>query len=811
MINFGSFYDGYNENEKILAAKRKENAALYSDFVKSNPGASADEREKFANSLAGNNKSFRAILPSRDMMESNVAEYNRKQAAARAATARKQRLQDIDIANKATGYFADLLQTTDANTASKMTSDLFGDLLKPELLPAVQAQANRIGWAKFQQDAAPLIQNFQNNPTQANLDSLVRAGFNTEWGNQLKTQYAPQLDRAKTQANAAAAANIMGIAQKVDLDDDNVFRSQLEAEFAKYNDLLSPEQKATIEKNARDQLEARRTKRTTDQTALAKQISRSVFDRIGDEGFQNEKEILSQLEGALAQNSDLLGYDTTDLMVTAAEILDDKRQRHLDEKNKVEATTIKEATQKAMEDRGYSVEHRQYIENIASGVVGKAGDEENRTQMVDAKTNEIENVIRQLGGMGINLSEADLVAQLAAQALDVQQREMGTMTGDEAAALPLDIKHVAQAYDEMLLSGTIGPIEKMAVASALEDLGFRSVSEAVKSGRGPSLTSGIQTAMKELYTEMNDIYGDTQTTIDAVVNNVNNNVVTLQTQVDELGISGLLETGTSLIDTELSVANSADMEVWQGDAKTALRSVTEAKMSMDSEITRLRTLARDSFYNVDQNAAKEALARADELEKKSQTLGNQANALAKQLVDASQRYTIKASADVGNDPQATPEQVRSEKKTKYTVALNNAIDTMTQNGQEVNEAAIFAQLYAQLQQDKDAQNFIGTRPVNRHNPFMGFGYAYGPFEGTKANPDSIGARLLYGEGVNDTELDYLPFIQDVFTELGLTMPTQEEVRQEIEGKRMNEIVGDAVGDFFGGIADYGKFVFSGNE
>ena len=193
--------------------------------------------------------------------------------------------------------------------------------------------------------SAPLIQNFQNNPTQANLDSLVRAGFNTEWGNQLKAQYAPQLDRAKTQANAAAAANIMGIAQKVDLDDDNVFRSQLEAEFAKYNDLLSPRQKAIIEKNAREQLEARRTKRTTDQTALAKTIARSVFDKIGDEGFQNEAEILSQLEGALAQNSDLLGYDTTTLMAEAATILDDKRQRHLDEKNRVEADTIKKATQ----------------------------------------------------------------------------------------------------------------------------------------------------------------------------------------------------------------------------------------------------------------------------------------------------------------------------------------------------------------------------------------------------------------------------------------------------------------------------------
>lgn len=805
MINFGSFYDGYNENEKILAAKRKENAALYSDFVKSNPGASADEREKFANSLAGNNKSFRAILPSREMMESNVAEYNRKKAAALAATARKQRLQDIDIANKATGYFADLLQTTDANTASKMTSDLFGDLLKPELLPAVQAQAKRVGWAKFQQDAAPLIQNFQNNPTQANLDSLVRAGFNTEWGNQLKTQYAPQLDRAKTQANAAAAANIMGIAQKVDLDDDNVFRSQLEAEFAKWNDLLSPDQKATIEKNARDQLEARRTKRTNDQTALATQIANNVFNSIGEDGFQNEKEIQRQLEAALAQNSDLLGYDTTELMKTAATLLDDQRQQHLDAKNKAERDTITKATQDALEDRGYSVEHREYIKNIASGVVGKAGDEENRTQMVDAKTNEIENVIRQLGGMGINLKDADVVAQLAAQALDVQQREMGTMTGDEAAALPLDIKHVAQAYDEMLLSGTVGPIEKMAVASALEDLGFRSISEAVKSGRGASLTSGIQTAMKELYTEINDIYGDTQTTIDAVVNNVNNNVITLQTQIDELGIGDLLETGLSLIDTELSVANSADMEIWQGDAKTALRSVTEAKMSMDSEITRLRTLARDSFYNVDQNAAKEALARADKLEENSKTLSIQANALAKQLLDASQRYTIKASADVGQDPEATPEQVRSEKKTKYTVGLANQLKDMQDKGQEIDPAVLFGQLYTALENEQD-KSFLGMTMRSRFGGQVDDVREYGPFV---APPDSgIAERLSMG---NIETVDYLPFMLEIFEDLGLQPPTPTELRHAMEGVPLGVQIDRAIGDALGGVGDYFKYVFTGEE
>ena len=120
MINFGAFQQGYNENEKILAAKRKENAALYADFIQSNPGASADEREKFAQTLAGNNKSFRAILPTRSMMESNVAEYNRKRNIELENAARKRKLEDLKVAKDASTYMADLLQTTDAKTASEM-------------------------------------------------------------------------------------------------------------------------------------------------------------------------------------------------------------------------------------------------------------------------------------------------------------------------------------------------------------------------------------------------------------------------------------------------------------------------------------------------------------------------------------------------------------------------------------------------------------------------------------------------------------------------------------------------------------------
>jgi hypothetical protein len=815
MINFGAFQQGYNENEKILSAKRKENAALYSDFVKSNPGASADEREKFAGSLAGNNQSFRAILPSRETMEGNVARYNQAQSAAKASAARKRKLQDLEVAGKATSYYADLLQTTDAKTASEMTSGMFGDLLNPDMMPAVAAQANRVGWAKFQQDAAPLIKNFQDNPTQANLDSLNRAGFNTEWGDQLKKQYAPQLTTAKERAMALAAANVLGIAEKVDLDDDNVFRTQMEAELSKYNDLISPEQKMKIEADARGQLEARRGKRTATQTALAKSLTAPVLDRIGTEGFQTQAQIQRQLEAALAANSDLNGFDTTSVMAEAATMLDDKRQIALDEKNRVEQQTITENLTDSMTNRGYNVKNRNVIEDKAKAMVGKAGDGESEGQLLAQKTTEIENSISQLGNMGINVSDPDMVGTLTAAAIDVQKRESGLFTGDEDVDVPIEISHVAQAYDEMLLSGGVGAIEKMAVASALEELGFRSVSEAVKSGSNASLQSGIQTAMKELYTQIHDIYDDNQTTLDGVLANTNSKIEALDTQVAELGVTELLDAGGSMIDVPLADLNSDDLTTWQGNAKTALMSIDKAQQAVESEIKRLEALARDDFYNVDQQQAKAALARVEELKSKSKAISSQGEALAGQIIDAQQKFSLSATADVGGGTERTPDEVRANKQIKYKYSLEQAIEQIKANGGEVDPTALFAQLFDALQKEED-KTYLGTiqaprggGPIRTETEgLLGKGVqltpASGPFTGTPNT--GTAERLTYG---NVDVPDYLPFMVGIFEELGLEPPTPDQFRIATEGMGITESIEQSVTNSLETIGGYAKYLFTG--
>ena len=53
VLNLGAFYQGVQENDARERAKRKENAALYNEFIRLNPDASVKQREAYATELGG--------------------------------------------------------------------------------------------------------------------------------------------------------------------------------------------------------------------------------------------------------------------------------------------------------------------------------------------------------------------------------------------------------------------------------------------------------------------------------------------------------------------------------------------------------------------------------------------------------------------------------------------------------------------------------------------------------------------------------------------------------------------------------------
>ena len=138
VFNFGAFDAGVKQSNDEFKSRRAENAALYADFIKNNPDASVDERATFSENLGGNSNFLKNALPSRDLMEKNVA--RRQQQLASAATARKQAAlqNNIKIAGQLAGVYGNAYISGGEEGALSAVKELAGDVLPEAALPLVQ-------------------------------------------------------------------------------------------------------------------------------------------------------------------------------------------------------------------------------------------------------------------------------------------------------------------------------------------------------------------------------------------------------------------------------------------------------------------------------------------------------------------------------------------------------------------------------------------------------------------------------------------------------------------------------------------------
>lgn len=138
VFNFAAFDQGVQQSKDEFRKRRAENAALYADFIKSNPDASVDERSTFAENLAGNSNFLKNALPTRSMMEKNVAIRNQQKAAAAAARKQAALKQNIALAGQLAGVYGSAYVSGGEEQALSAIKDLAGDVLPEAALPLVQ-------------------------------------------------------------------------------------------------------------------------------------------------------------------------------------------------------------------------------------------------------------------------------------------------------------------------------------------------------------------------------------------------------------------------------------------------------------------------------------------------------------------------------------------------------------------------------------------------------------------------------------------------------------------------------------------------
>ena len=796
MINFAAIQQGYNENEKLLSSKRKENAALYSDFVKSNPGVSADEREKFADTLAGSNKSFRAILPTRSVMEGNVAAYNTKRNAAAAALSRKQKIADISVAKDASQYMSDLLQTSDAETASTMTAELYGDLLPEAMLPTVSAQAERIGWQKFTKDSELLINNFVNSPSQANLDSLLRQGYNPSYGEMLKNQYAPKLDIAKKSAFAATRAAIMQKAQVADVDDVTVFSSAFDAEIAKTNGLLDQVQQDQIKKEALAQIESNRVKRSQEADGILSANVRVLMAKVGETGFESPDQIADQLNLLVASDPRLLNVNTNNALNQLTEAFADDKAIELEAINKQEEMNAKAIALELSQNRESSVtSHADLIKEIAMETanirleIGVENNDEIKKQNQAFLTRDITLRLNTLGNFGVNLKDAALVSEITRKSLDIVNRTEGATLMDT----PLDTVHFAQAFDELMRAGGggIDPIEKIAITRALAAKGYGSMMDVVKQ-EDSSFSNDIQSQIDNIIKEQNDIFDDSATTLKSVINSTKTKTSDVMVGLEAIEFSDLTSTGAALLSDTVSAQNTTGILDWSGKAQTSIMKLMSSASNLDAQANRLRMLAQNTYYNQDREGTNAAKLEADKITKQAEALRDQAEGVSVQFLSLQDRLKVSG--------EATPENL-SQAVANFAAEAQQIVSGVDGG---LSDEELFQFVYKQVQTNPNVAPLLETR--GRRAAWQEDGSdAYGPYLGEDMNNPV--SRIInstgFGEGVKDKR-DLLRVMELIYKEMGIPMPDPDTGKSYL-GKTS---FGDDVKSVFAPVKDrWGKILF----
>lgn len=226
---FFGLSDATNAYEKAQDRRketRKENARLYNEFIRLNPGATTQERLDYANKLISDTGVGSAGLPTKAQMESNYKKYKDAEAKKAAAEAerrkekeRQRKIANLKLADELGARAASLWGDTEFEGALKKQFEEFG--IDPANLPSATKVAENAAWTQWKQDNAAIIDAYSKNPTKANLEALNTAagelwkgkvantygGMHTSWIDQNKLAFADELEQLATSAKDMSTYN----------------------------------------------------------------------------------------------------------------------------------------------------------------------------------------------------------------------------------------------------------------------------------------------------------------------------------------------------------------------------------------------------------------------------------------------------------------------------------------------------------------------------------------------------------------------------------------------------------------------------
>tara|TARA_B100000131_G_scaffold169944_1_gene164161 strand:+ start:2213 stop:4603 length:2391 start_codon:yes stop_codon:yes gene_type:complete len=291
VLNLGAFYQGVQENDARERAKRKENAALYNEFIRLNPDASVKQREAYANELGGNSPFLRAAMPTTEVMAANVARRKQQVAAASQAKKYKALQQKISLMNDATTMFSNVYSSTgDLEQANKAVTDMFSGYLDGNDMLGISAAGTKKAQQDFDKDFATTYDLWQKQGSQASAVETWDKTYNPTFLKKWKSTALSEMNRLTQEQliKANTEASNIGASSAADPSLKENFVKNFKTKYPRLSEEQMGEVMLTL-----DNREAQATKKINNDIAVAKQgVQNHIAATLEDDpNYSNNMEV----------------------------------------------------------------------------------------------------------------------------------------------------------------------------------------------------------------------------------------------------------------------------------------------------------------------------------------------------------------------------------------------------------------------------------------------------------------------------------------------------------------------------------------
>lgn len=307
VLNMGAFYEGQQANDQKRRAQRKENAALYAEFVRMNPDSSVTQREDYVNTLGADSKFVRAALPTRDVMQSNVD--RRKRAVASAAKERELKtLRDrLSFMDDATNIYSSTYLSTGDEAKAKESLSIFSDYLDENMMGAVSVAGKASAEEKFDKTFAPTYQAWVQNGAVGDTEAWRSLAPTPEF----LTKHMNNANAYKANLGQNQFVTALSEVNNLGSNDDPAAQENWASTMKERFPFLSPD-KIKILEDGLDKAEAQRSERASKAlNASANQVVETIVSQITNEedpefeNLQNDAGIEAAIRAQFANDPKL--------------------------------------------------------------------------------------------------------------------------------------------------------------------------------------------------------------------------------------------------------------------------------------------------------------------------------------------------------------------------------------------------------------------------------------------------------------------------------------------------------------------------